>query len=736
MVDVRPRARTAGSGATLAPPGGTKVGVPVTLGSDGAKRNGNVNGHDHVEGVSSFAIKWGKRSRKNQDNAGEGGAGSPAAGVHGTGGEGERTAVGVSGANFTPGVAGSHADLLRPRRASSPPFVNQGGVWYPGSGFSPGIGVQANSAAPMRPWSLGRAQQLGGSMGSGVPSVGMWALTGNQIAAAASAASTTATATGGTAQWMPNSQDNAAAVSSGGGGGDASVNGNSNSTALQSPSAHWAAGEHDNNLVSTLVDDTSATYYTGPYESSMGALPLVARSCSSLPAHALGGSGVSSGRYFMGGGYIGGSSGGSNGSMQTDGSGREGSGGVEIGAGTGGGATDNWRSSTPGPTMFSEPFQHSAGMLSGIDAHAYGLLTLGADTTGTVPLGGGQNGRVEHSSVAGGGRGSSDGPVNRGLSPKVELVEGSDGPEEMVEDGWLRELMQGAIRSESGAMEMPTHTGSMGAEFSAAGNSAGNVRYPTPGLQKPLAAHPGTLQYSLGRQGGAASGEHPSIVRAGTGTPSSFQSLPQQHQQQHRQDEDSCSPSLSRALSSTHGTVAAACFAGSGETRSAYLSNGSNSSSNSSAGRSSGGGGGRATVVGTLVRSPSTASSGASPPDEPTASDTDCAIPRHDQSFRHSGDEGVGGGVGNPAGGGGGSPGIGGDGGNARAGSPGGGPSLHHLFMNLTAAGYSGGGQGIMVSDMTATAPPPSPSFSGGGLNGSAVSGRLERGLTEFRFDA
>lgn len=563
----------------------------------GAGKNGSINvklgGAGAIDGSSSsFASKWGKRNRK--------GALGISSGAIGNGG--------VDGTAPAPAaVLDSHLDLVRPaRRSTSSSFQH----WYSDPGYATSMSNQSGGPA-MRSWVMGASQPMGGSVGAGVPTVGMWAF---------------------------NSQTSGPVSPR----GSLSSVGESGSGHHQAP-PHWAAAQENNAGTDT---GNGASHYPGPHES--GVLPaLAARNCSSLPT--LSGAGISGGRFVGGSNY-------------------GGDGGAHIGGGGGGGSAsaDGWRSSVSGPHVFGDAFQQQqqqqqqfSGVSSGsMNQHGYGLLSSS--------LG-----------VGGGGGSNSGGGVDGGPSVKTEHAPPAEitMPDVESEDIWVRDLMQGAIARENGSQHA-SGGGSGGPGLDMAHTSSGSVGgMGSGGLQRSMAshsAHPGGAQ-QYPRHLVLAPPEEHAPVRSGT--PSSMQGEDRRsvHQGQHRPKQHhqrqpsaggggGTNPQLSRLLPTPQSDCSSLVMGSS---------------------RSKG-------VSGPMGRSPSTASSGASPPHDSGDNSTD-AMPRR-PSGKH---DGVGGGASSSAGGGGGNPGVGSDGGIARAGR-GGAPALNHLFMNLSAAaGYDGGGHGM-----------------------------------------
>lgn len=324
-------------------------------------------------------------------------------------------------------------------------------------------------------------------------------------------------------------------------------------------------------------------------------------------------------------------------------------GGTNNGGGMGGRAgSETWRLGVGGGhDLEDESHQPSSpALLSGVEHHGYGMFSslpseVGSMHTGDVQ---GRGGSSSGSSVVTSG----PGPLGNNSEMLVPDVES--------EDIWLRDLVQGAMPRENGSQHpsspLDATTCSTSAEGTTPGmalssrppgSSSGGTHYPRHlGLAPPLASH--TLGGRVGNATQRRSYHH-----------HGHQRQPQQQQQQqqqryYRQVPGANSPKMPRLP------------------RIPY-----------------------ADAPPMVVRSPSTASNGATPPHDSATTD---AISRG-QLGSHAGG---GGGVISSAGGGGGVSGIG-DGGSTRGGTRGSSapPSLNHLFMNLSSvSGCEGhGGNGL-----------------------------------------
>lgn len=463
MVDVRPRARGTG---TATPPG-TSSGTMLSDKNDSDLSSNGKGLEPCVEGPRSFAEKWGKR-RKSRS-----GIDAPV-GVHGLDVEdGGMDAGGV--ANPLPIAASSHVDLLRPARRATSPSLNSGQMWFPGNGVSSAVGVHTSAGTMRSSWNLGRTQQLGGSIGPGTSTVGLWSLSGHQVSSSSAAS-----------QWMPRPADGQASVGSG--------------AALQS-SSQWSHSAYDGGF-SSVADETVC------YESSSSILPNVSvRSCGSHPAHALSStSGLNS--RLQSSGYAS--------SVSRDGTSRAIMGG-EVGV-----AGDSWRPSTPEPGTFTETLQSPASLLAGMDTHSCGVLGPAVDTASLA---------IGTSSHRSRGVGLSNSEANRdGASPcangiasetasrlsakvRTEPQQLSDATIDEAEDGdgWLQALlMQGMVGRDGCGLDARQSE-------PLAGDTAGSgahVGYPSPTLERAVTL-PDTRQYTLGRQGIYGAGEHEPLSRSG-----------------------------------------------------------------------------------------------------------------------------------------------------------------------------------------------------------------------------
>lgn len=325
--------------------------------------------------------------------------------------------------------------------------------------------------------------------------------------------------------------------------------------------------------------------------------------------------------------------------------------GTNNGGGMGGRAgSETWaRLGVGGHDIEDESHQPSSpALLSGVEHHGYGMFSGLSSEVGSMHTGDVQ-GRGGSSS---GGSGVTAGPgAGNSLGHNSEMPV----PDVESEDIWLRDLVQGAMPRENSSQHpsspLDSTTCSTAAESTAPGmavssrslgSSSAGTHYPRHlGLAPPSASH--TLG---GRVGNATQRpDRRSYHHQG-------QQRQQQQQQQryYRQVPGANSPKMPRLP------------------RIPY-----------------------ADAPPMVVRSPSTASNGATPPHDSAATD---AISRG-QLGSHAGG---GGGVISSAGGGGGVSGIG-DGGSTRAGTRGSSapPSLNHLFMNLSSvSGCDGhGGNGL-----------------------------------------
>lgn len=330
-------------------------------------------------------------------------------------------------------------------------------------------------------------------------------------------------------------------------------------------------------------------------------------------------------------------------------------GGANNGGGIGGRAgSETWRLGVGGGhDLEDEPHQPSSpALLSGVEHHGYGMLSglpsdVGSMHTSDVQ---GRGGSISGSSgvAAGPGAGNSLGNNSEMPVPDVES-----------EDIWLRDLVQGAMPRENGSQHssspLDATTCSTAAESTAPGmiassrslgSSSGGTHYP-----RHLGLAPPSVSHTLGGRVGNVTQRSDRRSYHHQGHQRQQQQQQQQQQQRYyRQVPGANSPKMPRLP------------------RVPY-----------------------ADAPPMVVRSPSTASNGATPPHDSAATD---AISRG-QLGSHAGG---GGGVISSAGGGGGVSGIG-DGGSSRAGTRGSSapPSLNHLFMNLSSvSGCDGhGGNGL-----------------------------------------
>lgn len=440
-------------------------------------------------------------------------------------------------------------------------------------------------------------------------------------------------------------------------------------------SPHWTQAQENSSAGPDAAE--GAAHYPGPHESTV--LPSMAnRSCVSLPT--LNGAGLSGGRFAPNGGSYG-----------SDGSGH-------VGGSGGRTSTEYWRSPAPAPHLFSD---------GGFPPHLSG-----------VPLLVEQRGCSIMPALPGvGGSGGNHGVPAIKSEHGVVTSEMATMPEVESDDVWLRDLMQGAIGRENGpqqggggsgsSLEMP-HTAQvpgMGPGMlraSPPSNSGGPQAYPRHlAVGPPPAEHGGPLSRS--------------------GTPSSMpggDDRDRRYLHQHRHQRQTSggdgngsgggrSPQVSRILPAPQpDSFSGLSMGGSvGYVRDQHSGGGANYNAR--------GKGWQVNLPVPMGRSPSTSSTGASPPRE--SWETTDAMPSRRSSDRS--ESGGAGGVSMSSGGGGGNPGVGGSGGMSSAGTRGAAPSLNHVFAGFPAAQVYDGGHGAGFNSNLQFIPPASrdasPSWSG-----------------------